>query len=134
MITKQELKCYAQEKYSARGHDPEDKPIWEILLFENPDKEHMLQKNGESVGSGFPDMGDKYTTGFFYDLDTAISVVESNSCDIQEGCYNAAFILCRFQGLYSGCSIHERMYFVWDSEARKFVQAEEPKIFKRIAL
>ena len=134
MTTEKDLLEYAQEKYESRGHDPEDKPIFSILLFEHPDKMHMIvNKDGEEEPSGFPDTGDQYEVGFYYDLKTAIEVLNSNVCDIQEGCYNAAFILCKFQGLYIGCNMHERMYFVWDPVCRGFFQQEEPKIFKHIA-
>lgn len=133
MVTKTALHNYATEKQAARGHDPEDKPIFSILLFENPNKEFYVEKNGKHVPSGFPDLGDSYEVGFYYELESAISALESNACDIHEGCYNAAFILCRFAGLYPGCSVHERMYYVWDKEGYGYVQVEEPKIFKHVA-
>lgn len=132
MTTYSDLIKYAEDTSILRRID--DKPIYSILLLEYSNRPHMVvNSSGEEVPSGFPDTGDRHDVGFYYDLKTAIEVLNSNCCDIQEGCYTAAFILCRFQGLYAGCSQQERMYFVWDAERKGFFQQEEPEIFLHIA-
>lgn len=104
-------------------------PIFEIFMVENKDKE-LVYKNGKH--SGLPDMGCTDTAGFFLDLNDAVRIAENNIGDLRETVYDAAFILCRFPGLYQSVTEEFRMYFVWDGE--RFVQTEEPKIFKHIAL
>ncbi len=134
MTTKEELLKFAEEQYYGRGQNPRDIPLWEILLLEHANKEYIMENStGEIVSSGFPDTGDRYSPGFYYDLDDAISALESNSCDIQEGCYEAALISCKFQGLYPCCTVGARLYYVWDRQNKKFVQSEEPRIFKHVA-
>ena len=108
-------------------------PIFQILMVEHPDKEIMsVQKDGTSTGSGFPDLGCTHNAGFFYSLQEAVYAVVTNECDIRETCYNAAFILCKFQGLYSSCTASTRMYFVWDNDVDQFVQKDEPNFFRHI--
>ena len=106
-------------------------PIYEILVFDNPNKE-LVSRDGKNMGC--PDMGDTFTVGFYYDVESAIQALNENRCDLRETCYNAAFILCRFPGLYNVATSSERMYFVWDEERQGFFQTEEPKIFKHTAL
>ncbi len=133
MITKEDILKYVKEEQEYRGNDPSDKPIFALYLFEKPNEEKIYEKNGERKPSGFPDTGDAYEPGFYYDLDLAIEAMNRNVCDIRETCYNAGFILCRFQGMYSCCPKYARMYFVWDDEKDGFFQQEEPPIFAHIA-
>jgi len=120
-----------QEKYKdENGNAPN--PIFEIMLFEYPNKEMIYHKPEGDVPSGWPDTGCIDHIGFYYELDTAIQAMNENWCDIQETCYYAGFILCRFPGLYSYAGI-SRMYFLWDKEKEGFFEAEEPVIFKHIA-
>lgn len=119
-----------QEKYKdENGNAPN--PIFEIMLFEYPDKEMTYPTSRGDVYSGWPDTGCIDHVGFYYELDTAIQAMNENWCDIQETCYYAGFILCRFPGLYYAAT--SRMYFLWDKEKKGFFEAEEPEIFKHVA-
>ena len=79
-------------------------------------------------------MGVTDEPGFFYDLDWAIEAMNQNACDMEESCFNAGFILCRFSGMYPICLADARMYFVWDKEREGFFQQEEPEIFSHLVL
>lgn len=121
-----------QEKYQ----DKENKilkPIFEIMLFEKPNSEKIYHKSFGDVKSGFPDEGCQATMGFYYELDTTIQAMNENWGDIQETCYYAGFILCRFPGVYNSVGREGRIYFLWDDERQGFFEAEEPEIFKHIA-
>ena len=106
------------------------KPIYEILMIENPDKE-LIYPTGKH--SGFPDTGSTCYVGFYYDLADAIRAVKENWCDLRETVYNAGFILCHFPGLYESTGREGRIYFVWDEEEPGYRIAEEPKIFTHVA-
>lgn len=112
----------------------EEDPIFQILLIEHPDEEWMLNNDGQETPSGFPDTGDTFNVGFFYSLQDAIHAVETNCCDMQEGIYHAAFIQCLFPGLYSVASKNARMYFVWDTNTKTYLQKEEPGIFEHYSV
>ena len=123
------IKWY-QEKHKDEN-DNSPNPIFEIMLFEYPNKEMIYHKPEGDIPSGWPDTGCIDDMGFYYELDTAIQAMNENWCDIQETCYYAGFIVCRFPGLYyAGIS---RMYFLWDQEKDGFFEAEEPEIFKHVA-
>ena len=122
---------YHQERYTPEGEEPL-KPIFEIALFEHPDKEMIYHKNGQDIPSGFPD-APMDTMGFYYELETAIQAMNENWCDIQETVFHAGFIFCKFPGLYQCATQNARMYFLWDEEKKGFFQAEEPEIFHHIA-
>ena len=120
--------------YQERNKDKNGKsypPIFEIMVFEYPNKEKIYHKPEGDVPSGWPDTGCVDNVGFYYELDTAIQAMNENWGDIQETCYHAGFILCRFPGLYQAAL--SRMYFLWDEEKRGFFEAEEPEIFKHVA-
>lgn len=108
-----------------------NKPIYEILVFEHPDKEDIYA-NG--THTGLPDMGAQSNVGFYYDLQDALDAVYENICDIRETVYDAAFIICRFPGLYNCVGSDGRLYFVWDDANDRYRLAKEPEIFKHIAL
>lgn len=119
-----------QEKYKDKDGNISN-PIFEIMLFEYPNKETTYPTPEGNVRSGWPDTGCVANMGFYYELDTAIQAMNENWCDIQETCYYAGFILCRFPGLYYAAT--SRMYFLWDEEKKGFFEAEEPKIFAHVA-
>ena len=122
------VKLYQENHKDKDGKAPN--PIFEITLFEYPDKEMIYHKPKSDVHSGWPDTGCVGCMGFYYELDTAIQAMNENWCDIQETCYYAGFIVCRFPGLYyAGTS---RMYFLWDNEKEGFFEAKEPEIFKYV--
>ena len=133
MVTKDDLLEYVLYTKDHRGNIQNDNPIFSLFLFTKPNSERIYNINGVEKPSGFPDTGSSYEPGFYYDLDAAIEAMNENAGDIRETCYNAGFILCRFQGLYDGCGTWARMYFVWDEEKQGFFQQEEPKIFQHIA-
>ena len=127
MTTQEQMAANAEfEKQRSNGQHP----IYEIVLIEHANKELVYAKGKRS---GFPDTGAVSNVGFYYDLDTAVSSVKENCCDMREQVYDAAFILCRFPGLYETVSSNQRMYFVWNEETKGYVQEEEPKIFSHIA-
>ena len=107
-------------------------PIFEIMLFEHPNKERVFIKDGRELASGLPD-ANLNSMGFYYDLFTAVQAMNENWGNIQENCFHAGFIFCRFPGLYNSVTSEARIYFLWDDERRGFFEAEEPKIFERIA-
>ena len=120
-----------QEKYKDKdGNIPN--PIFEIMLFEYPNKEITYPTSKGNVCSGWPDTGCVANMGFYYELDTAIQAMNENWCDIQEMCYYAGFIICRFPGIYNSVGCEGRIYFFWDNERQGFFEAEEPEIFKHI--
>ena len=125
------IKWY-QEKYTQKnGTKPI--PIFEIMVFEHPNKEITYMRLGNVICSGYPDTGGENHMGFYYKLDTAIKAMNENWADIQEHCFHAGFILCRFPGLYQSVIKEARMYFLWDEERKGFFEAEEPKIFEHVA-
>lgn len=125
------IKWY-QEKYTQKdGTKPV--PIFEIMVFEYPNKELIYHKPEGEVHSGYPDTGCADHMGFYYELDTAIQAMNENWCDIQETVYHAGFILCRFPGVYYTSLPNSRMYFLWNEEKKGFFEAEEPKIFEHVA-
>lgn len=137
MVTKEEI-LNNVKTITDKVADPEYKPVFTILMVEKADEEliyHQSTTAGEKkdVRSGFPDTGDTFDVGFYHNVDDAIEALASNCCDIQEGIYQAGFILCRFPGVYPVVSSGMRMYFRWNAEEGKFVQAEEPSIFAHIA-
>lgn len=93
---KQKLEALVHWKASRFGGQP---PIYEIVLFEHPDKELVYHRDGTDVHSGFPD-ADINPMGFYYELDTAIEAMHGNWLDIQETVFHAGFILCKYPGLY----------------------------------
>ncbi len=113
------------------SHGEVVRPIFEILVFEHPDKEWVFPSGKPS---GLPDMGTQSNVGFYYDLEDAFDAVSENLCDIRETVYDAAFIICRFPGLYDCVSSNGRLYFVWDGAKGGYKLAEEPEIFKHISL
>lgn len=137
MISKEIVLEHAKYQMD-RINDPEYKPIFAILLIENADKEYIYRQtmsdgSVKEIPSRFPDTGDTFEAGFYYDIDDAINALTSNSCDMQEGIYQAGFVLCRFPGLYPCVSLANRMYFRWDKETQRFIHDEEPAIFAHIA-
>lgn len=105
-------------------------PIFELMLFENANKE-LIYPTGKR--SGFPDLGASMVAGFYYELETAIQALNENWADIRETVYDAAFILCKFPGLYMEVSSEGRIYFKWDSLKQGYFEQNEPEIFKHVA-
>lgn len=108
-------------------------PIFEIVLFEHPDKELIYHKPNGDIRSGYPDMGSENRMGFYYELETAIRAMNENWADIQETVFHAGFVLCRFPGLYSSVIDEARIYFVWDEDRQGFFESPEPEIFRHVA-
>ena len=115
---------------NAIDHGDVIKPIYEILVFEHPDKEFVYPTGKHS---GFPDMGAQSTVGYYHDFQDAYEAIKENVCDIRETVYDAAFLLCRFPGLYNCVPSYGRLYFVWDDDTYQYEEVEEPEIFKHMA-
>ena len=128
MRTKSEIEEYIVGKESVFSNQ---KPIFEIMMLENTGDKELVYPTGKP--SGFPDTGITDNAGFYYELDKAIEALHHNACDLRETVYDAAFILCRFPGLYDCVFSEGRIYFVWDKENEGYFEAEEPEWFKRVA-
>ena len=126
MITRDDIINYVKE---AGYSDP---PIYEIVLFEHPNKELIYVRDGNEIHSGFPD-AEINNMGYYCELDTAIKAMHENWLDIQETVFHAGFILCRFPGLYESAGRYERIFFLWDEEKKGFYEADEPEIFYHVA-
>lgn len=111
-----------------RGGQP---PIYEIYLMREAAKEYILPSGKPT---GWPDTsGD--SVGFYYELESAVNALHENVLDIRDGgVFNAAFILCKFPGLYSSAGRDMRLYFLWDEAKDGFWEAEEPEIFKYVGI
>ena len=129
MTSKDDIMTIVQ-KLSDQTKDRE-KPIFEIMVLEHANKEDIYPSG---THSGFPDMGATDTPGFYHDIDHAYDAIVNNMCDIRETVYDAAFLLCRFPGLYQHAGKDLRMYFVYNKETCRYEQKEEPEIFAHIAL
>ena len=107
-------------------------PIYEILLFEHPDKAHIFSDGRRDPY--FPDMGCTAGMGFYHEKEWAVRAMHENMCDIRETVYNAGFVLERHPGLYQPVGREGRIYFLWDEGKKGFFEAEEPEIFRHLAL
>ena len=105
-------------------------PIFEIMMMEKLGDKTEQTKKGKPK-SGFPDTGCTANVGFYHSLEDAYEAITSNMCDIRENTYRAAFLLCRFPGLYSAVDKDWRMYFVYNEETRGYEQQEEPKLLEK---
>lgn len=121
-MTSREDMLRTPERYKS----PHLKPIYVVEAFENPDKQ-ILSKDGNGVG--LPDRGRVNESGFFHDLDEAIDAVSNNARHVWKRIYGACFILKRYPGLNETTRSGNRMYFVYDEEAGRYVQKEEPEHF-----
>ena len=128
MITKTDIEEYIAEKSSVFENQ---KPIFEIMMMENKGDNEIVYPTGKP--SGFPDTGITDTVGFYYELEKSIEALHCNACDLRETVYDAAFVLCRFPGLYDCVPSEGRMYFIWDKEKEGYFEAEEPELFKHVA-
>jgi hypothetical protein len=132
MTTPEMIKTFVANQLSK--HDGQN-PIYIIMMLEKPGNEEIIyNKNGVLTPSGFPDPGATDEVGFYYELATAIDAITNNWCDIQDHAYQAAFLLCKFPGLYTTTTTKSRMYFVWDQTTQTFIQQEEPVLYKHIGL
>ena len=126
------------EKYVASelNGGEEHRPVYVLMMFENPDKKWVNPENGREIH--LPDTGQTYEPGFYYELDRAIEAMHKNIGDIRHNgdiretgvIYNAGFIIPRFPGLYK--STTTKMYFVWDPEREGFFEKEAPLFFRNI--
>ena len=129
----QEYVKWHQNRYTNDSTGKAPIPIFEVVVFEHPDREMIYHKPECDVKSGFPDTGSFENMGFYYELDTAIKAMNENWCDIQETVFYAGFVFCRFPGLYNSVVKDARIYFLWDKEKKGFFEAKEPAIFEHIA-
>lgn len=76
----------------------------------------------------FPEFGESRLVGFYHDLDTAISKVKENACDIHEYLYDYAIIEKVMPGIYQATE-EDRLYFKW-TEDFGYVQVHMSDEFK----
>ena len=106
-------------------------PIYEIYLLDNAAKEYIIP---HGKPTGWPDTSGE-SVGFYYELESAVDALHENRLDMRDGgVFNAAFILCKFPGLYNSAGDDMRLYFLWDEAKDGFWEAEEPEIFKHVAI
>ena len=106
-------------------------PIYEIYLLDNAAKEYIIP---HGKPTGWPDTSGE-SVGFYYELESAVDALHENRLDMRDGgVFNAAFILCKFPGLYNSAGEDMRLYFLWDEAKDGFWEAEEPEIFKHVAI
>lgn len=129
-MNKASVEAFAEQYRRLYGENLQ--PIFEILLFTKTGEDDLVLPNGKK--SGFPDTGSEARMGYYNDLDAAIDAMHTNAADIQECCYRAGFVLCRFPGLYRDVGKEARIYFRWDAERKGFFEAEEPRLFGIIAM
>lgn len=106
-------------------------PIYEIVLFE------VIREwvTNDGKGSGLPDTSGFNTTGFYYELDSAIDAMHENRCDIRETVFNYGFILVHWPGVYNNSATEEeRIFFEWNEDKEGFYEAEEPFWFEDLEL
>lgn len=126
MITKEDLITYIEDRQSKVPYK-EFKPIFRIGVMTTIDEE--VYPTGKH--SGFPkDCPDDI--GFYYDFDTAYRAITENWCDIWETCYDYAFLMVRFPGLYEDAGPESRMLFQYDTIKDQYIQIEEPTWFKHV--
>ena len=126
---KNKLKTYIRNYTERYGSQI---PIFEIVLFTHPCKEMMFIRDGKEIPSGYPD-ANLNNMGFFFDLDDAVQAMHENWLDIQETCFHAGFILCRFPGLYESSGEDARIYYIWNEDKQGFFEADEPELFHHVA-
>ena len=80
----QEYVKWYQNRYTNDNTGKPPVPIFEVVVFEHPDREMIYHKPEGDVRSCFPDIGSFENMGFYYELDTAIKAMNENWCDIQE--------------------------------------------------
>lgn len=106
-------------------------PIYEIYLLANAAKEYIIPYGKPT---GWPDTSGE-SVGFYYELESAVDALHENRLDMRDGgVFNAAFILCKFPGLYNSAGDDMRLYFLWDEAKDGFWEAEEPEIFKHVGI
>lgn len=94
--------------------------IYTIMVSTN----YELDKNTK-----MPYFGDSRIVGYYTNEEYAISAVEANAADIQEHCYNYAFIEKVEEGLYNPATPSERKVYVWSNDLG-FIQIEDYKCMK----
>lgn len=129
MTTVEDLKEYVKKQLAKRNNDPDFKPVYEIILFEHPDKKEYYEKNGERTGFWFPDLGERFQPGFYYDIDAAVKTMHKNAWDIHAPFLKAGFVISRFPGMFQTMGREGRIYFLWDEEKKGYFEAEEPDTF-----
>ena len=106
-------------------------PIYEIWLI---DKIEPLKSAIDGSDLDTADLSKLEKIAFYYKLSRAVDALHENWTDIHEGCYNHAFIACRFEGLANACGKEARMFFTWVPESKGFYEDEEPDILTHSAI
>ena len=94
-----------------------EQPIYEVLVYSHP---------WTITDSGYLDFGSEERVVFYYEKETAIKAVTENWCDLQDHYARAAAIREVRPGLYQYPPFGAYMYFLWNSELKKWKAAETP--------
>lgn len=90
-----------------------------ITLFEHlPSKEKWF------------DNGDQYTVGYLDNYKDCKSVLQTNKCDLHEGCYDYAVIEDISEGIYQYAK--QRWFFKYDPDKNGYFEIDEPECFKHL--
>ena len=95
-----------------------EQPIYEVLVYSHPWTITEL---------GYLDFGSEERVGFYYEKETAIKAVTENWCDLQDHYARAAAVREVKPGLYQYPPFGTYMYFLWNSELKKWEAAETPE-------
>lgn len=129
MTTVECLKEYVKNQLTKRNSGPNHMPVYEIILFEHPDKKEYHEKNGKHTGFWSPDLGIVSKPGFYYDLDAAVKTMHENAWDIHSPILRAGFVISRFPGVFQTMGREGRIYFLWNEEKKGYFEADEPDTF-----
>lgn len=94
-----------------------EQPIYEVLVYSHP---------WTITDLGYLDFGSEERVGFYYEKETAIKAVTENWCDLQDHYARAAAVREVRPGLYQYPPFDTYMYFLWNSELKKWEAAEVP--------
>ena len=128
MTCESDLMKFAISWGSKMAYSP---PIYEIWLIEKIEPLKSLQDFSDL---DVADLSTLEKVAYYYNLGRAIDALHENWTDIYEGCYNHAFIVCRFEGITNAAGREARMFFTWVPESNGFYEDEEPDILLHIAI
>lgn len=105
--------------------------IYCIYLTKNP-YEKLLTYRGEELDT--PGCHLEFI-GYYESYEDAARAMHAHLEEehYQEG-KHGGFIVNRTPGLYSWCTNDHRTFFLWDPDKKGFFEAEEPEIWKYVAI
>ena len=131
MTTREDLLKYADRRMKEQRKKglPAFKPIYEIMLFEFPNKKQII--GDQEID--YPNIGAEERPGYFYSVNDAVDAMHKNTLFMSDGIYLAGFVSCKFPGIYDAIKTDCRFYFKYDPDRRGFYEEEEPEIFHEFA-